>query len=172
MELPAGPFSALSLIVAPAVLTNACSVLALSTSNRLARAVDRARELQTEAIECSDAPGQEPTAVFHDLRATHRRVLMLIRALRFFYSALGGFATCALLSVLGASLAPYSSGTVAITLETLPIISGVLAVGALIMGVTLIVRETRVVVEVLEDQIRRAEARFPMMAEGPRQKVA
>lgn len=39
------PFAALSLIVAPAILTNASSVLAMSTSNRLARAVDRAREL-------------------------------------------------------------------------------------------------------------------------------
>ena len=32
------PFAALSLIVAPVILTNASSVLAMSTSNRLARA--------------------------------------------------------------------------------------------------------------------------------------
>ena len=37
------PFAALSLIVAPAILTNASSVLSMSTSNRLARAVDRPR---------------------------------------------------------------------------------------------------------------------------------
>ena len=41
----ANPFAALSLIVAPAILTNASSILAMSTSNRLARAADRAREL-------------------------------------------------------------------------------------------------------------------------------
>jgi hypothetical protein len=42
MDPPANPFAALSLIVAPAILTNASAVLAMSTSNRLARAVDRA----------------------------------------------------------------------------------------------------------------------------------
>ena len=31
----AGPFAALSLIVAPGILTNACSVLVMSTSNRV-----------------------------------------------------------------------------------------------------------------------------------------
>ncbi len=39
------PFTALSLIGAPAILTNASSLLALSTSNRFAHAIDRARVL-------------------------------------------------------------------------------------------------------------------------------
>ena len=37
------PFAVLTAIVAPAILTNASSVLALATSNRLARVVDRTR---------------------------------------------------------------------------------------------------------------------------------
>ena len=37
------PFAVLTAIVAPAILTNACSVLALGTSNRLGRVVDRTR---------------------------------------------------------------------------------------------------------------------------------
>ena len=39
------PYAVLTLIAAPAILTNASSVLALSTSNRFARAVDRQRQL-------------------------------------------------------------------------------------------------------------------------------
>ena len=39
------PFAVLTLIAAPAVFTNASSVLALGTGNRLARVVDRARVL-------------------------------------------------------------------------------------------------------------------------------
>ena len=42
------PFAVLSLIVAPAILTNASSVLIMSTSNRLARGADRARELSKQ----------------------------------------------------------------------------------------------------------------------------
>ena len=51
MDPQVNPFAVLSFIVAPAVLTNASSVLALSTSNRLARAVDRARELSKQLEE-------------------------------------------------------------------------------------------------------------------------
>ena len=39
--LAADPFSILTIVVAPAVLTNASSVLALGTNNRLARVADR-----------------------------------------------------------------------------------------------------------------------------------
>ena len=46
MPLPSDtPYAALTLIVAPAILTNASSVLALGTSNRFARAVDRQWQL-------------------------------------------------------------------------------------------------------------------------------
>src|SRR5712691_11005306 len=37
------PFAVLTAVVAPAILTNACSVLCLGTSNRIARVVDRTR---------------------------------------------------------------------------------------------------------------------------------
>ena len=50
-QYSAGPFAALSLIVAPAILTNACTLLIMSTSNRLARAVDLARELADQLEE-------------------------------------------------------------------------------------------------------------------------
>jgi len=56
MDPQVNPFAVLSFIVAPAILTNASSVLTLSTSNRLARAVDRARELTT-ALESTAALG-------------------------------------------------------------------------------------------------------------------
>ena len=42
------PFAVLTAIVAPAILTNACSVLALGTSNRLGRVVDRTRVVASD----------------------------------------------------------------------------------------------------------------------------
>src|SRR5260370_11892858 len=42
------PFAVLTLIAAPAVFTNASSLLALGTGNRLARGVDRTRYLARE----------------------------------------------------------------------------------------------------------------------------
>ena len=46
--LGSNPFGVLTSVVAPAILTNACSVLALGTSNRLARVVDRTRVVAGE----------------------------------------------------------------------------------------------------------------------------
>src|SRR2546422_7930461 len=43
MSVPDNPLAVLTLIAAPAVFTNASSVLVLGTGNRLARVVDRAR---------------------------------------------------------------------------------------------------------------------------------
>src|SRR3954467_1193785 len=45
VPLADNPFAVLTLIAAPAVFTNASSVLSLGTGNRLARVVDRTRVL-------------------------------------------------------------------------------------------------------------------------------
>ena len=46
--LAADPFSILTVVVAPAVLTNASSVLALGTNNRLARVADRSHAVTAQ----------------------------------------------------------------------------------------------------------------------------
>ncbi len=43
LSLNDNPFAVLTAVVAPAILTNACSVLCLGTSSRIARVVDRTR---------------------------------------------------------------------------------------------------------------------------------
>src|SRR5690349_3207955 len=121
MDTPPNFFTALSLIVAPAVLTNASSVLIMSTSNRLARAVDRTREL-TVGLEAGEKSTAPPDAVqLRELKAAEQRMLMLIRALRIFYVALGGFASSALLSLVGAAVAALNITVLTTTLEALAI---------------------------------------------------
>jgi hypothetical protein len=102
MDPQANPFAVLSLIVAPAILTNASSVLAMSTSNRLARAVDRARELSKQLEEAGALASPEAVRRLRELSATEQRSLMLLAALRSFYVALGSFASATLVSLLGA----------------------------------------------------------------------
>ena len=78
MSDPTNPFAALSLIVAPAVLTNASSILVLSTSNRLARAIDRARHLATQLESPRDIPGRFTTLRLKEMDSSERRALMLL----------------------------------------------------------------------------------------------
>ena len=56
--LATNPFGILMFIVAPAILTNASSAMALSTSNRFARALDRARALSSQVQAGRTTPTQ------------------------------------------------------------------------------------------------------------------
>lgn len=150
--LPSNPFAVLSFIVAPAILTNSSTVLILSTSNRLARAVDRARALSKE-LDASQDPGSEVDAQrLRELTVVERRSVLLVRALRIFYLAVSGFASAALLSLAGAVLAEGAPAWVATVLGYLVIAAGLVAVGSIIFGSVLLVRETRMAVEILSEQ--------------------
>ncbi len=157
MQAPPNPFGALSLIAAPAVLTNACSVLILSTANRLARAVDRARLLTGEIERASRDGTPTPEAELRELGSAERRALLLLQALRCFYVALGGFALSAFLSLVGAVLAPRAPGVISRPMEVVALATGLVAVGALVTGTLVLVRETRIAVDTL--QLRATEAR-------------
>src|SRR5712672_1897526 len=112
----ANPFAVLTAVVAPAILTNACSVLALGTSNRLARVVDRTRVVARE-LALVDAAGGESTSD-KQLEGDHAywagqlvglqaRTRLLVKALRAIYGSLGLFATAALISVVGSIVTYY-----------------------------------------------------------------
>jgi hypothetical protein len=165
MDAPAvgNPFAALSLIVAPAILTNASSVLAMSTSNRLARAVDRARELSRQI----EAPGEhDDPRLLRELTITEERAVLLLRVLRSFYIALGAFALATLVSLVGAVLAVVSSGPAVRALEVLGLLAGGAAVGALIHGSSLLIRETRMAVSIVGERADRARERMARRSNG------
>jgi Protein of unknown function (DUF2721) len=146
------PFAALSLIVAPAVLTNASSILVLSTSNRLARAVDRARGLAIQLE--GDRQEAEVFGNFRvrELDSAEQRALMLLRALRFFYGALGAFASAALLSLLGAAFSQANPSPLARVLEIAAVLAGLVAVLGLGTGCVILLRETRIAVEIVSEE--------------------
>src|SRR5436190_24323387 len=98
------PFGILTFIVAPAILTNASSVNALSTSNRLARAMDRARAISSQIEQHEDEPGVGNEVRLKLLKFMERRTLLIVRALTCFYISIGSFAAAALISLLGAVL--------------------------------------------------------------------
>jgi hypothetical protein len=163
------PFAVLSLIVAPAVLTNAASVLAMSTSTRLARAVDRGRELSKQLEEGGELSSPEASRRLHELAVTESRTLMLVAALRSEYVALGGFASATLVSLLGAVMVPLGLTEVVRVLEIAGVLAGLLAVGALVHGSVVLVRETRAVVELLHKRAAGLHARAGAGKQGHRE---
>lgn len=149
--MESNPFAVLSLIVAPAILTNATSVLIMSTSNRLARSVDRARELSKQLEGTTDFSGEEPQRRLRELGIAEDRALLLMRSLRSFYVALGAFASAAFVSLLGAVLAPIEALPIRfiISVEIVGVFTGMIAVSAMVFGSFLLLTETRIAVQVI-----------------------
>src|SRR5262245_65683551 len=98
------PFAVLTAVVAPAILTNACSVLALGTSNRIARVVDRTRVISAE-LATLEPTGMRFEARLEQISRLRERANLLVRALRTFYIGMGCFAAAAMMTVLGSALA-------------------------------------------------------------------
>jgi hypothetical protein len=102
-DATANPFALLTLIVAPAVLTNAMSVLALSTSNRFLRAGERLRILAAELEKVVESEEREWRLVH--ITRIEKQAVLLLSALRNAYLALGSFVSTSLVSIVGAAFA-------------------------------------------------------------------
>ncbi len=154
------PFASLSLIAAPAVLTNASSVLALGTSNRFARAIDRARALSAllEKETVSDAP--MTLLRIRQLNRVERRALLLLYALRAFYLALGSFAASALISLIGASVVSSPHRVLFRVTVWIATATGAVGVGGIVYGCSVLVAETRLAVQNVAEEAKLVRERF------------
>src|ERR1041385_6081848 len=100
-SLTQSPFAALTFVAAPALLTNASSVLALGTINRMLRTRDRMHEL-FEASRSAVHTQEERTRLTEVTDRVERQATFLLNALRSIYSALAAFASATLVTLLGA----------------------------------------------------------------------
>src|SRR5258708_16125922 len=126
MEPHLNPFSVLSWIIAPALLTNASTLLVLTTGNRLARAVDRARDLFKQLEDAADLTSREAVRRLGELTATEQRSLMLVAALRRVYIASGSFASATLVSLFGALIVPIGPAAPLPLLQVFPVLAALL----------------------------------------------
>ena len=163
-------FALLTLIVAPAVLTNASSVLASNTANRFGRVVDRAWQL-AEEIE------RHPTVLpprgerLRQMARLRRRAGLLLQAQTCLYAAVGLFVATALVSIFGSTMAREHPGEYRIA-GVGGIVVGTAAVISLIAGCLLLVRETRLAVVSLGEETDLLDVRlrpFEAADQGPPQ---
>jgi hypothetical protein len=146
------PFAVLTAIVAPAILTNACSLLALGTSNRVARVVDRTRVLSVELSKLNEG---EPayTSRLRQIERLRQRSRLLLSTLRYVYASLGCFAACALLSVIGALAVLYDVRAAFHVSAAAALLVGLAAVVTLVVGSSTIVAETRVALQGMTEEV-------------------
>jgi hypothetical protein len=140
-DAAANPFALLTLIVAPAVLTNAMSVLALSTSNRFLRAGERLRALAKELEETTDPDGRAWRLVH--IGRIEKQAVLLLGALRSAYLALGAFVSTSLVSIVGAAFAAKAIHPVDEILIILGLAIGFVGAGSLVWACVHLFRATR-----------------------------
>jgi hypothetical protein len=144
MIIAANPFVVLTVISAPAVLTNASCVLLFGTGNRYGRAVDRMHELSRQVDELGEIKTDEEQFRVSQLQAAERRSLLIVRALTCFYSSVAAFVLTTLVTLLGAILSTISPDQAATRISYwVGGVTGICGAGGLVAGSLLLVRETR-----------------------------
>ena len=137
------PFTVLTFIAAPAVLTNAASVLAMSTINRMLRTRDRMQQLfdESEKGVITVAHGARLVA---QVNRVERQAAHLLRALHSIYVALAAFAAASLVTLLGAVFGNWEGAFSFRLLVGSGIVLGFVGVGGLVWGCWNLLQATRV----------------------------
>ena len=123
------------------MLTNAASVLAMSTSNRFLRASERMRGFAAEMQKSETSPDTR-ALLLEQMDRTQEQAVLLLGALRGEYIAIGAFTAATLISILGAAIAPYSP-RLDTWLALVALAVGVLAAGALVLACKHLLAATR-----------------------------
>ena len=142
MEFTQSPFAVLTLIAAPAILTNATSTLAGSTLNRMFRTRDRMTELFTK-FEAANLPETEAAFLLEQVNRVERQAVLLLRALHSIYVALGAFAAATLITLLAEGLAPLWGALWFRAMAGFGIVLGLVGVGGLVFGSVRLSKATR-----------------------------
>ena len=141
-DMESNPLAIMTFIAAPAIITNACSMLVLNTTNRLARVVDRVRIIHRE-IEASGRPEWKVRLHDEEIGINRRRARLLVRGMATIYGSIGSFAAAALLSLIGAALQGSIGGSVFSSMLMVSLAFGALGLMSLIVGCFCLFAEVR-----------------------------
>lgn len=96
------PFAVITLIGAPAILTNASSILGLSTGTRLMKCLDTISQIEKKLKESSH---QDVLPIYEKQnQLAYKQSRNFLRALRASYTSLGAFAFSCFLTLIGSAL--------------------------------------------------------------------
>lgn len=135
------PFALLTLIVAPAMLTNASTVLALSTSNRVLRTGERLHRLAAE-LETATIPAEREWRLVH-VNRIEQQARLLLGALRAVYVSLAAFMSATLITIVGAGLASLEFPRANKVMIALALLVGFIGAAAIISSCINLFRSTR-----------------------------
>ncbi len=162
-SLTQSPFAVLTFIVAPAILTNATSVLAMSTINRMLRTRERMRDLFEESEKGTPSGSERLVA---QVNRVEMQAVLLLKAMRAIYVALGAFAAASLVTLLGAVLGPWETAVMVRVIVGAGLMLGFTGVGGLIVGCVNLFRATRLSMVNIREEAALIRARQQRNTQG------
>lgn len=163
------PFAVLTFIAAPALLTNASCVLALSTINRLLRTRDSMRELLRESEASASARG--PKFLGH-VNRVERQASLLLGALHYIYVALGAFVAATLVTLLGAVAGHLGSEFLTRAVVGVGLLLGCVGVVGLVGGCANLFHATQLSLTNIREEAETIRARQAQLSQPPEKQSA
>jgi hypothetical protein len=154
--LAENPFAVLTFIAAPAILTNATSVLAMSTINRMLRTRDRMHELYRESEDTAKLLGDK---FIEQVNRVERQAAMLLSAMRWIYTALGAFVSASLVTLVGAVVGQFGNDIVMRAIIGAGLLLGVVGVTGLVGGCVNLFHATQLSILNIRDEAEAIRAR-------------
>ncbi len=154
------PFGVVTFIAAPALLTNATSVLAMSTISRMLATREQMQKLYTQS-EAAKQPDIDAVRMIKKVDRVEKQAELLLGALHAIYIALAAFAGATLVTLLGAGTASFQQTFLLHALVWLGVALGFVGVGGLVMGCGRLFRATQLSLINIRDeaaQIRERQA--------------
>lgn len=158
------PFAVLSFIAAPALLTNASCLLALSTINRMLRTRESMRELLKESE--NTARPQKPNFLEH-VNRVERQALKLLSALHWIYVGLGAFVAATLVTLLGAVAGQLGSEFFMRLVVGVGLLLGIVGVAGLIGGCVNLFHATQLSMINIHEEAAAIRARQEQLKNSP-----
>ena len=146
--ITSNPFAAITIMAAPAILTNASSILTLSTSTRLMRCLDRISVL-TERLGRSDLDKSLRETFAQQIELSHKQSRQFLSALRWIYITLASFAFASFGALVGAASLSFVPHFATETLAILSLASGGLGIVGFIWASFNLVTASRITVQIM-----------------------
>lgn len=124
------PFAMITIIGAPAILTNASSILGLSTGTRLMKCLDNISQIEKKIKECQNDDIKPIYQQQNQMAYSQSR--NFLRALRASYTSLGAFAFSCFLTLVGSAMVLFVGINYIEPLVVLSLIVGAIGVMGLV----------------------------------------
>jgi hypothetical protein len=142
------PFAVITIIAAPAILTNASSILTLSTSTRLMRCLDRINQL-TERLDRDRLSPEVKAMHVKQIELSHKQSRQFLGALRWIYVTLASFAVASFLALLGAATMSLIPLAFVEGLATASLVAGAIGVLGIIWSSINLINASRITVVIM-----------------------